>query len=258
MATYTRKYDFQPGTRISSQQVDDEFNQLIKAVNDLDKSVNLKADKDKAQMYKITKDDGGMPFMLGGTNGNIYGIDGNLATFYSNKDTRNNPNKENSFRGLYLTTGNDYGELIAFGNDGSTWRNTKMAGVWQGWVNVGGPQLQLWKGALYVFGDQTITPKKKLSECRNGWVLIWSDYDPGSKPTENDFDWAITFIPKFFKEIDNGGGFLIPIVYGMSDKTVSLTAKRIYINDSTITGHDDNSGSDNSANDVVLRYVYEF
>lgn len=35
MAKYNRKYDFQPGTRISSAQVDSEFDQLISATNDL-------------------------------------------------------------------------------------------------------------------------------------------------------------------------------------------------------------------------------
>lgn len=37
---YQRLYDFQPGTTISSSQVDDEFNQLINAANTLEADLN--------------------------------------------------------------------------------------------------------------------------------------------------------------------------------------------------------------------------
>lgn len=259
--TYIRKYNFQPGTRISSSQVDEEFDQLIKAANDLEASNKLKAPIDKAQMYKITPDTGGVPFSLGGPGNNLWTVDGNLATFYSNKGTQNNPDDKTSFRGLYITTGNDYGEMIALGQDSSIWRNTKIAGVWKGWQKSYDfrdfEQTQLWMGAYYVQGATTITPKKKLSECRTGWLLVWSDYNDDTD-TENDYNWAFSYIPKFFHTIDKGGGLYVPIINNMTSSVIGLTAKTLYVNDSTLSGNDDNGSNNNGTRDVVLRYIYEY
>ena len=259
--TYVRKYDFQPGTRISSSQIDEEFNQLIKAANDLDVEVGLKADKSVAQMYKITPDDGGFKFSLGGAANNLWSVEGNLATFYSNKGTQNNPDTETSFRGLYIGAGSDYGEIIALGQDASIWRNSKVGGVWKGWQKSYDfndfKQTKLWEGARFMLNGQTTTPSKKLSECRNGWVLVWSDYNDSTN-TANDFNWGISYIPKFFASVDSGGNLYLPLINAMDANTISLTGKKVYINDSTIEGHADNNSSNNGTNDVVLRYVYEF
>ncbi|MFC8561413.1 hypothetical protein [Peribacillus frigoritolerans] len=258
--TYLRKYDFQPGTRISSSQVDEEFNQLIKAANDLEASNKLKAPIDKAQMYKITPDNGSVSFSLGGPGNNLWTVDGNLATFYSNKGTINNPDTEHSFRGLYITTGNDYGEMIALGNDRTIWRNSKIAGVWLGWHKSFDfrdfEQTQLWKGAYYM-NTQTITPKKKLSECRTGWLLVWSDFNDATD-VENDYNWAFSYIPKFFPSIDKGGGVYVPIINNMTSSSIGLTAKTLYVNDTTLSGNDDNASNNNATRDVVLRFIYEY
>lgn len=45
---YQRKYDFQPGTKISSNQVDEEFNNLIKAANDVEAATNNVAKRAEA------------------------------------------------------------------------------------------------------------------------------------------------------------------------------------------------------------------
>lgn len=259
--TYVRKYDFQPGTRISSSQIDEEFNQLIKAANDLEASNALKAEKSQAQMYKITPDGGGVKFNLGGPENNLWSVEGNLATFYSNKGTQNNPDTETSFRGLYIDTGNDYGEIIAMGQDASIWRNSKVAGVWKGWQKSYDfndfKQTQLWFGARYMLAGQITTPTKKLSECRNGWVLVWSDYNSDLN-TANDIQWGVSYVPKFFASIDNGGEIYFPIINAITSTSIGLTAKKLSINDATIEGHADNKSSGNGTIDVALRYVYEF
>jgi hypothetical protein len=41
----SRKYDFQPGTKISSQQIDDEFNQLVATSNDLETDIGIRYTK---------------------------------------------------------------------------------------------------------------------------------------------------------------------------------------------------------------------
>lgn len=45
--TIQRKYDFQPGTRISSSQVDEEFNNLIVFANTLEEGVNNRYTKEQ-------------------------------------------------------------------------------------------------------------------------------------------------------------------------------------------------------------------
>jgi hypothetical protein len=151
--------------------------------------------------------------------------------------------------------------MIAMGQDSSIWRNTKIAGVWQGWQKSYDfrdfEQTQLWMGTYYMQETTTITPKKKLSECRTGWLLVWSDYNDATD-TENDYNWAFSYIPKFFHTIDKGGGLYVPIINNMTSTTVGLTAKTLYVNDSTLTGSDDNDSSNNATRDVVLRYIYEY
>jgi hypothetical protein len=259
--TYIRKYDFQPGTRIASSQVDEEFNALIKAVNDIDASDKLKAPIEQAQMYKITPDNGDFKYILGGPANNLFTVEGNLATFYSNKGTQNNPNTETSFRGVYIGAGSDYGEMIALGNDRSIWRNTKLSGVWGTWQKSYDfrdfTQDQLWKGVLYMKDGQSVTPSKKLWDCRNGWVLVWSDFDSDTGKS-NDYQWNLSYIPKFLTGIDNGGSVMFPIIDYQNETVVQNTGKILRVNNEILTGDQQNDVSATHANEVVLRYVYEF
>ncbi|MGV4321328.1 DUF859 family phage minor structural protein [Bacillus mojavensis] len=108
----------------------------------------------------------------------------------------------------------------------------------------------LWMGASFPNSSTTIRPAKKLSECVNGWVLAWSDYDADAKRT-NDYNIAYTFIPKSHVSIFNGCGVYVTI---HATRTV-VSSKYIYIHDDRIAGNDDNQQSDNYSNDIVLRYV---
>lgn len=120
----------------------------------------------------------------------------------------------------------------------------------------------LWSGALYMSSVQTVTPSKKLSECRTGWMLLWSDYDPDTN-TVNDSEFYTTFIPRM---TPTGGTwsakhfyFDIPRTSG-SDNTVVTLEKRIlkglYVHDDKLVGHAINN--QDTRTDVVLRAVYEF
>lgn len=120
----------------------------------------------------------------------------------------------------------------------------------------------LWSGSLYLNATQTVTPSKKLSECRNGWLLLWSDYDTETA-TANDADFVTTTIPKLNPTGGNWSGkmFLcdVPRFYG-SDLEDTATEKRImkvvYIHDDKIVGHTANNKG--TRKDVVLRAVYEW
>ena len=106
----------------------------------------------------------------------------------------------------------------------------------------------LWGGQNYMRATETITPKKSLSQCPNGWVLVWSDYDPGVGA--NNSDWVFDIIHKSF---NSGGGirFQVPQADGL------FADKYIYCTGTQLKGHSTNDANDRNK-DVVLRYVYAF
>lgn len=183
-----------------------------------------------------------------------------MHTAYSQSGVTNNPKTIEAWRMLIHKTSSIW--VLAFGSSGSIYSNYKDANGWKGWraiYNVGSPVL--WSGKLYPNANHTITPTKKLSECKNGWMLLWSDYDPDTG-TANDADLATTMIPKcrYDGEVWNGKNFLcdVPRFYGSATDTSAekRITKTLAIYDNKIVGNVVNGQGDR--NDVVLRAVYEF
>lgn len=114
----------------------------------------------------------------------------------------------------------------------------------------------LWDGAAYMHKDQIIVPRKKLSECRNGWALTFSSYD---KSTGKLFLWDIItfFIHKTAPDSPLSGighRFFLP---DGRDATSQKT-KYIYVNDYQLRGHEENddkggTASTNNRNKVLMR-----
>jgi hypothetical protein len=117
------------------------------------------------------------------------------------------------------------------------------------------PQTSLWAGAAYMVASSTVTPTKKLSQCKHGWILVWSDYDPGVGA--NDYDFIYSYIPKYAGVL-NGKSHLFPLPISLSSTAYASTGKRLYIYDDKLVGHDDNSASGSNTNDVCLRAVLEW
>lgn len=101
----------------------------------------------------------------------------------------------------------------------------------------------------------------RCSECINGWLLLWSDYNTDEAST-GDYDWHCSIIPKIHP---NGGkwaghSWLFDIPAGMQNVSPYTTETRrikwLYVYDSKLTGHEANN--QNGRNDIVLRAVYEF
>lgn len=113
-------------------------------------------------------------------------------------------------------------------------------------------QLELWNGGLFMSAGHTARPTRKLSECPNGWLLVWSDADPGSPVVINDYNFVFSVIPKRFVLDFSGGGTYLPT----PATTNSSVTKYVYIKDDEITGHADNIL--NGAEDVALRKIYSF
>lgn len=146
---------------------------------------------------------------------------------------------------------------------GDYYERTRYSGVWQPWkkrVHAEDEQEGLWLDGVndgwYMFSNQTVTPTKKLSQCRNGWILVWSDYDATAPAQTNNYDFHYSYIPKgtLFK----GSSHLFAIPSGLTSSNYYMVVKRLYVYDNKLVGHDDNSKSDNGANDVVLRMVLEW
>lgn len=107
----------------------------------------------------------------------------------------------------------------------------------------------LWSGQAYPVANSNITPSVKLSDCPNGWILVWSDYD-ADVGKSNDFDWYYSVIHKTF---NSGGGIRIHVPNTDND----YGNKYIYCTGTAINGHTVNSATGGSK-DVVLRQVVAF
>lgn len=117
-------------------------------------------------------------------------------------------------------------------------------------------QPSLWTGTFYMQDTQTITPTKPLNQCRNGWILVWSDYDPGTQ-TANNYDWAYTYVPKT-AVLNQHTMFAIPRNLE-STTDPKVTNKSLRFTNTTITGHANNRIDAPVYNtDVVLREVREW
>ena len=119
----------------------------------------------------------------------------------------------------------------------------------------------LWSGNLLMNASHTITPAKKLSECQNGWVLLWSDCDESTGAAQ-DADFVTTVIPK--KKPDGGtwdGKTFhceVPRYYGSNTSDVDTERrimKTLYIYNDKIVGHTINDKDERT--DVTLRGIYE-
>lgn len=189
-----------------------------------------------------------------------------LFTVYSQSGVTGNPKTTEAWRFIAHKTNSAILWVKAFGSMGSEYSNYCSDGVWQGWRCIfDAAPAPLWTGALYMSSPnstpQTATPSKALSECRNGWLLLWSDYDPGSGA--NDSDFATTMIPKRNPTGGTWGGKAfycdIPRYIGSNVEDVDTERriiKSIYIHDNCIKGSFNNDKDER--NDVVLRAVYEY
>lgn len=221
-----------------------------------------------AKSLQMTADDGEVYVIWSNQDvvAKIKALPTGMYTAYAKAGTTNNPKTTEGWRFLVHKTTNAVGWVQAFGSSGSMFLGTVDSDGWKGWKCIfDADPTPLWTGKLYMAGTdstpQTVTPSKKLSECRNGWLLLWSDYDPDTS-TANDADFATTIIPKSNATGGNWNGksFLcdIPRYIGSNVNDVD-TERRImkilYIYDNYIKGSPNNNKDDR--NDVVLRAVYE-
>lgn len=221
----------------------------------------------------FTSSNGGVEYSYGSNSGKnvlteISNMPVGFHTAYAISGTTGNPRTSESFRFLIHKTSGTIGWVMAWDAQGSIFTNYQSAAnTFKGWkclYDTNPNSMILWSGASYLNSSnstpQVVTPSKKLSECRTGWMLLWSDYDPGDGA--NDSDFCTTFIPKFTPSGGTWGGKAfycdIPMYVG-SDATDLSTEKRcikpVYVHDDCLKGSYQNTSG--GRNDVVLRAVYE-
>lgn len=113
------------------------------------------------------------------------------------------------------------------------------------------PANMLWSGGWYMSASQVVTPSKPLSECRNGWVLMWVKY---MNNTSSWNDMIQTYIGKDMVTTSSTAGVRL-LFGGYGDVAVH---KYLYVTDTQIKGNDNNFKGENYANRAVLVRIHEF
>lgn len=104
-------------------------------------------------------------------------------------------------------------------------------------------QKVLWSGSHYMGSDQTINLSGKISEQKQGVVMVFSKYQNG--PQDNN--WSFHFVPKAIVGYSSRGTGFICNCDG------DVIHKYLYISDNVIEGNDKNTTAPN--NKLCLRYV---
>ncbi|MCU6603846.1 hypothetical protein OCO53_25735 [Peribacillus frigoritolerans] len=245
---------------VDATQITDERTKAIHAFSPEQIGTYSAETLDTFQKYKITPDDGLTNHYFDETTDDLFSISKNLETFYSKPGVKNHPPMSASVRGIFISEKLGYGEMLAMGYDGSIWRATKTNGTWYPWNKMLGmndfASNKLWQGTAYPYHNYEIFPSKKLSECRNGWMLIWSDYD--YSVGANNFHWVQTPVHKGFLKDHSMAGHFFSIQSQMSGTSFYVTGKALDFYDNKIVGGEFNDAPDNGSRDVCLRYIYEF
>ena len=277
--------NWQDGQTIHGSDYTKERELLRAAVNDNDsrlgtlESSTVGLQLGNLQLQKITNDLGGVKLSVDGK-GIITGTTGGLQldlsktdilesikklgvglhTFYAVGGSKNLPPGNRSIRGIaHITSSNPtYGYVWAIDYKNNFFYNYIDTDVWAGWDGPNMPQTELWSSSgWYMLASQIAYPTKKLSECKTGWILVWSDYDADTKKV-NDYDFNYTHIPKYAVSKYSGKMVFFPIMNYLSATSNNMTGKKLYVYDDRLVGHDDNGSSDTQAKDVVLRAVVEY
>jgi len=222
-----------------------------------------------AKSMQFTADNGGVKLSVTLNSGNnvltvIAGLSVGVYTIYSQSGVPGNPKTTEAWRLVVHKTNSTVIWVLGFGSMGSVYSNYYSDNAWIGWkcLHDANPDA-LWTGNFYMNAVHTVTPAKKLSECRSGWVLVWSDYNPDTNTVANeDFVTSVIYKRKPDGTAWSGQSHYFDIPRYIGDTAADVTTesrimKRLYVYDNKLVGYEFNNQS-NARKDVVLRAVYEF
>lgn len=110
----------------------------------------------------------------------------------------------------------------------------------------------LWEGSTLLGSGDYVYPTRKLSDCPNGWKLVWSRY-VNSTPANSD--WNTTEILKS-SAADGGGSWHKLVAANVSATVPPVADKYVYSTDTRLTGHARNISGTESGQ--ALRRVIAF
>ena len=272
--TGSTSFDGSGNVSITATVADDSHNHTIANVDGLQSALDGKSatshNHNSAYISKdlqMTADNGDISISFSGKNvvNEFKALTSGMYTAYSPIGNTNNPNAGEAFRFMIHKTGSaNYGWIMAYGGKGSVYTGYIDNGNWQGWKAIWEyAPAPLWSGGAnggyYMTAGHTVTPTKKLSECRNGWALLWSDYDVGGQANNTDFYMSYIYKRAYTGQVWGGGQWYCDIPSysaGTATDSEQRVIKLLNIYDAKIVGTENNAAA--PRNDVVLRAVYEF
>lgn len=111
-------------------------------------------------------------------------------------------------------------------------------------------QTPLWEGGSYMTEGQNITLSKSITDCVNGIILVWGDWDAPSTPTYCNYT---TFVIPKNAGINNSSNFLCSIPLNENSGWI---IKSVMIKNNVIKGN--SNSTQDGWNDVVLYKVIEY
>ncbi|EOW1928988.1 hypothetical protein ACNZ6N_001597 [Enterococcus faecalis] len=109
---------------------------------------------------------------------------------------------------------------------------------------------ELWAGGWFMNGSQTVTPKKKLSECANGWLIVFTNAENDAS-TKTEFQYL--FVHKRHVKKYSATGIVFPTANYNGTK---IGVKYLYITDTNIKGNDLNGNAANKFK--IMTEIYEW
>lgn len=137
---------------------------------------------------------------------------------------------------------------------------TNIASLEDAWKQLGilgAEQKILWSGTVWPSDSQTATFSGKVSEQKNGIVLVWSRYADGEGAKDDQF--ISCFVPKKLVAQKEGKGHTFTL---FANSFSNVSSKYVYISDNRLTGHTNNTATGSGACSIkynnkyfCLRYV---
>lgn len=102
----------------------------------------------------------------------------------------------------------------------------------------------IWTGSMAMGGTDEVTTLKPLTECENGWILVFKE------PSGASGNVNYCYVPKVQPDLYSSFG--IKFVVGV--RSGGVRDKFLYIKDLTITGHNSNATGGNEET-VLVRVI---
>lgn len=146
-------------------------------------------------------------------------------------------------KGIHICNGGNDAVLMGVDYVGNFIYGHRNNGVWENssFRSIGTNKV-LWSGACYMDASHTITLSEAISSQVHGIVMVWSSYWSSAAQDDN---FHYVFIPK--QHVTDYSGKLV-ISHLQTGQLATIATKGVYIADTAITGHDDNTAVVTSKN----------